>query len=109
MLKVKILMSPQILWMRIFEDFKEILRDAIFRTVGDFIPAEQIFFDSEYREGILSSKVVVRMYWKRPQEPSPILRKSIADYTLSLASEFIRVNIPNTITDVKIYPLCKES
>jgi hypothetical protein len=50
MLLIRVSMSPRISWMQIFEDFKEILRDAIFQVIGDVVPKEKIYFESEYGE-----------------------------------------------------------
>jgi hypothetical protein len=108
MILVKVSMSPNLSWMRIFDDLQEHLRDALFPVVADLVQREEICFDSEYNNSP-NIRVVIRICWKHPlKKASPDLRQYMALEAKAATLNFIMKHFPNMAASVDVSTPCKE-
>lgn len=105
---IKVLMAPPWLGMRIFDDLKDRLQDAIFRVIGDMVPKEEINITSEFGEETDNIQITIGIYWTHPQKISTEMCAFMVTESQVATVDFLMENYPGKEAVIQATSYTKE-
>lgn len=98
---VTVLLTPQVIGMRIFPELEVALKEAIFRVIGDMVAKENVDVSLQKGEQANSVEIVAKIGWKHRSLPSLELCEYLATESSAAAVSCIEKNFPGTAADIR--------
>ena len=104
---VTVLLTPQIIGMRIFPELEDALRDAVFQVIGDMIPRENIEVNSVYGGETNDVEIIAGISWRRHPEFSPEICESLESESHAAVIACVAKNFPGTKANIRTIATAK--